>query len=117
MLSQSLKKEGCDVLHVKGDADLLIVQTTIASSARFETLLVDDDTDLLILLCHHSKNTQHDIFKPEQKAHVNFPRCWNIQKTKSILDEVVRNNLPFVHVILGCDTTSRVFGIGKKVSP
>ena len=45
---------GCQVRHARGDADMLIVQTAIQSASRSSTVLVDDDTDLLILLCFHT---------------------------------------------------------------
>ncbi|KAG1660829.1 Astacin-like metalloprotease toxin 1 [Nymphon striatum] len=118
MLSHRLEQKCCDVHHAKGDADLLIVQTAIDSSATRNTVLIGEDTDFLVLLCHHSRNTQHNIFfMSEQKANVQkAPRCWNISVTRSVLGDDVCEYLLFVHAILGCDTTSRVFGIGKKVA-
>ena len=38
----------------KQDADVLIVQTTVASAQTKHTTLVGDDTDLLVLL-HHAE--------------------------------------------------------------
>ena len=46
MLSDRLQLEGCETHHAKGDADLLIVQTAIASAGISETVLVGDDTEL-----------------------------------------------------------------------
>ncbi|CAG2248999.1 unnamed protein product [Mytilus edulis] len=40
-------------------------------------------------------------------------KVWNIQKTQQVLGEEVCHQLPFVHAITGCDTTSRLHGIGK----
>ena len=34
------------------DADLLIVQTALSKSLESPTVVVGDDTDLLVLLCH-----------------------------------------------------------------
>ena len=39
--------------YAKGDTDLLIVKTTVKLSAEADVVLVGDDTDLLVLLCHH----------------------------------------------------------------
>jgi len=39
---------GCQVSHAKGDACMLIVQTTIESASQSNTVLVGDDTDLLV---------------------------------------------------------------------
>ena len=46
----------------KQDADVLIVQTTIASAKSKDTILVGDDTDLLVLLLHHAYIEWNDIF-------------------------------------------------------
>lgn len=102
-----------------GDADVLIVQTTIETALNSNTVLVGDDTDLLVLLCHHAPiDTFHEIyFRPEAKAGTHkLPRCWNIKLTKQILGAQFCENILFAHALLGCDTTSRVFGIGKGVA-
>lgn len=41
---------------------------------------------------------------------------WDILQTKRLLGENVCSMLPFIHAITGCDTTSRVFGIGKGMA-
>lgn len=43
-------------------------------------------------------------------------RLWDIQQTQATLGEYVCKILPFLHAITGCDTTSRLFGIGKPVA-
>ena len=55
LLSDHLERNGCIIDHAKDDADLLIAQTAIAVAARTAkpTVLVADDTDILILLCFH----------------------------------------------------------------
>ena len=55
------------------DADVLIVQTTIASAQSKDTNLVGDDTDLLTLLLHHA-----DTFK------WHFPFSWEYKSVQSI---------------------------------
>ncbi|CAC5393642.1 unnamed protein product [Mytilus coruscus] len=40
-------------------------------------------------------------------------KVWDIQKTQQVLGEDVCLQLPFVHAITGCDTTSRLHRIGK----
>ena len=49
MLGSYLEKK-CKVYHAPGDADVLIVQKTVESSTLMDTVLVSDDTDLLVLL-------------------------------------------------------------------
>ena len=119
LLSRKLEQMGCQVSHVRGDADMLIVQTALQSSSRSSTVLVGDDTDLLILLCFHTlTDSSHEIFfRPEPKSGTHkLPRCWNIKHTKEVLGARVCENILFGHALLGYDKTSRVFGIGKGVA-
>ena len=72
---------GCTVIHSTGDADLLIVQTAIQSARSVPTVLVGDDTDLLVLLCYHAEMDAHDLFfKPEPKQMSKKRRFWDIKK-------------------------------------
>ena len=53
----------------KGDADVLIVETTAQSAMSVETTLVGDDTDLLVLLCFLVKEDSSEVFfKPEIRS-------------------------------------------------
>ena len=54
VVGQRLSARGCKVLHDQSDADVLIAKTAIESAASMDTILVGDDTDLLILLIHHA---------------------------------------------------------------
>ena len=68
MLQRHLSESGCSTLQAKGDADVLIVKTAIDSAVTHPTVLVDD-TDPLVLLCHHTKADGNDLyFRPEPKA-------------------------------------------------
>jgi hypothetical protein len=40
---------------------------------------------------------------------------WNIQQTKGFLGEDICHLLPILHSLTGCDSTSRLFGIGKGI--
>ena len=63
LLSRTLEQVGCQVSHATGNADMLIVQTAVESASRCNTVLVGDDTDLLILLCFHTPiDCSHEIF-------------------------------------------------------
>ena len=62
-LKKSLINFNPQTRHVRGDTDLLIVQTTIQSASTANTVLVGDDTDLLILLCYHAPiDSSHEIY-------------------------------------------------------
>ena len=62
MLSRYLQKVGCQTHHSQADADLLIVQTAVESARRPNTVLVGDDTDLLILLCYYTEMSAEELF-------------------------------------------------------
>ena len=102
------------VVNAKSDADLLIAQTAVESAKISDTVVVGDDTDLLVLLCFHSDMTAHEMyFIPEPKTMSTKQRVWDIKSTKSVLGLDICQRLLFIHAILGCDTTSQPFGIGK----
>ena len=106
---------GCETRHAKGDAYVLIVVTTVQSAMSYETTLVGDDTDLLVLLCFHVKGDSCEVFfKPEVRSGTKkSPRCWNIKYVQRVLGRAVCHNMLFAHAILGGDTTSLVFSMGK----
>ena len=49
MLSHCLQLAGCLTEHAEEDADLLIAQTAVLSAATKNTVLVADDTDLVMI--------------------------------------------------------------------
>ena len=115
LLSSHLQQSNIVVIHAEADADVLVAQTAIESAASTDTVLVGDDTDLLILLCRNSKRTNCELyFRREPKSNSQrAARCWNINQVQRVLGDQICDNLLFAHALLGCDTTSRVFGIGK----
>ena len=117
MLSRELQKNNCKTHHASGDVDLLIVQKAVQSATTINTVLVGDDTDHTVVLCYHTSLESHDLFfRPEPKKDTKKPRIWNIKATKQILGPDVCNHILFIHALLGCDTTSRLYGIGKGIS-
>ena len=67
-LSDNLERAGCSVDHSKDDVDVLIVLTAVASARHKETLLIGDDTYLLVLLLHNVEMDAHEVFlKSEPK--------------------------------------------------
>jgi len=117
MLSEELQKKNCETHHASGDADLLIVLKAVQSATVTNTVLVGDDTDLLVLLCYHASLESHDLFFcPEPKKNTKKPRIWNIKATKKMIGTDICKHILFLHAVLGCDTTSRLHGIGKGAS-
>ncbi len=119
-LANCLKTAGHECIHADSDADFVIVQTAMNKAILKTTYLIGDDTDLLVLLCYHyAVQSQFDIvFMPEPKSsRIKTPaRSWSITKLKQKLGEDLCSHLLFHHALLGCDTTSRLFGIGKNAS-
>ena len=114
MFANKLQAAGCTVFHATGDADVLIVTTAVESAKTKTTVLIGEDTDLLILLCYHADPDGEDLFfMGEPKKASISAKMWNIKRAKFSLGKDVCTNILFLHTILGCDTTSRIHGIGK----
>ena len=52
-------------------------------------------------------------FTPRPKQKDKVATVWNIQDTKNKLGESICSSILFMHAILGCDSTSRIYGLGK----
>ena len=113
MLGETLEKNNCKSYYASADADLLIVKKAVGSATTMKTVLVGDDTDLLVLLCYHaSLDTCNLLFKPEQKKcqeylSLEYTSCVTATWGGSM------QSYSIFHSILGCDTTSRLHGLGK----
>nr|XP_054767556.1 uncharacterized protein LOC129274841 [Lytechinus pictus] len=55
LLSKRLERAGCVTIHARNDADVLIVTTAVESARVIDTILVGDDTDLLVLLIFYAE--------------------------------------------------------------
>ena len=116
-LRDNLERAGCSVDHAKDDADVLIVPTAVASARHKETVLIGDDTDLLVLLLHHAEMDAHDVYltsEPKKSSQRN--KIWCIRQSKQLLGPDVCDHILFIHAILGCDVTSHLFGLGKGLA-
>ena len=117
MLSEILEAMGCQVIHATGDANLLIAQTAVSVAADNITVVVADDTDVLIFPSYHYiDECQTLYFKPEAKRGSINTRIWGIRATGTALGFILCKQLPFLHALLGCDSTSRLFGYEKSVA-
>ena len=114
LLAQRLRENECTVILAEEDADCLIISTAVACAQSTEVVVIGEDTDLLVLLCYHASLDGYNIYFRSELS--NKCRHWDIQKTKRVLGMHKCKILPVVHAITGCDTTSRLFGIGKGVA-
>ena len=119
LLAERLANSGCKVLHAQDDADVLVVQTAVSCAETSSTTLIGNDTDLLVLLLYHAKLDACDIFM-QTDTHGNNRRLYDIKRIKNKLGTEAAENLLVCHAILiyillssGCDTTSRLHGVGK----
>ena len=106
-LGTKLTNQGCQV------PDLLIVKKAIESASSMDTVLIGDDTDLLVLLLHHLPQYGKDIFFTSDRKENTNGQVWNIREVRAKFGTFLCKHIPFLHAFLGCDTTSRLFGIGK----
>ncbi|CAH3019651.1 unnamed protein product, partial [Porites evermanni] len=95
------------------------VRHTAITKARDQTtVLIGEDTDLLVLLLYHAEMDAKELFfRPEPRQRdMTVRKLWDIKKTKTVLGRNVTSSILFVHALLGCDTTSRGHGIGKGIA-
>ena len=113
LLGEHRAMRGCEIAHATVDADVPIVQAAVTVPDTGEAVLVGDDTDLLVLMIHLADGNKHNIdIRPEPKKRGAL-RCIGVSAIRNKLGENICRNILFVHAFLGCDTTSRLFGIGK----
>ena len=113
-LSDNLEGAGCIVDHAKDDADVLIIQTAVASARHTDTVLIGYDTFLLVLLLHHAEMDAHEVFlKSEPKKSSQQNKIWCIRQSKQLLGLDVCDHILFIHAILRCYVTSRLFGLER----
>ena len=108
------EKKGCTVINAEGDADCDIVQAAIVASEHQITTLIGEDADLFILLLHHMDYRKKTLYFHSDKKSRDQIRVFNINRLKECLGHQLCSKLLFIHAFTGCDTTSRIFGMGKK---
>ena len=96
----------------------LIVTTAVDLTETQDVVIIGIDMDLLILRCYHLDISKHNIFfmPGSNKGSAKSVKHWDIRRTKLLLGEPLCQMLPFIHAVTGCDTTSRMFGVGKGVA-
>jgi hypothetical protein len=117
MLCEKLNEHDIRYKNAVDDADLLIAKTAVCCVLSSEVIVIVEDTDLLVLLIHHvNQQCKWVIFKSDKMAKNKKMKIWNVQQTKGFLEEDICHLLPFLHSLTGCDSTSRLFGIGKGIA-
>ena len=62
LLGIDLQASGCTIIHAEEDADRLIVETVMESPFNHPTIVIADDTDVLILLIHYAPTSSQGLF-------------------------------------------------------
>ena len=107
MLGNKLLKTSTAVNHASGDTDFLIVQIILKVEKYCPTVLIREDTDLLVLALHHFTNEKSLYFTIETKQSQSSAKVWNIGHAKQTVGKICRSIL-VIHVFSGCDTPWRI---------
>ncbi len=113
ILIKYLEEKRIKCLQAKEDADVLIVQTAVKSASSCDTVLIGEDTDLLVLLLYHADPKGKNLYFTSEPKKGKDQKIWDIKAVQECLGQGVCRRLLFGHAILGCDTTSRLNGLGK----
>ena len=110
LVSKYLTQAGNTVVNCPDDADTQIVSQaiTLATKGR-DVTVVADDTDVILLLVYHMKDTMSDIYFCTEKS----KKTWSIRDIIRTVGPLVKHHILFLHAWTGCDTTSAIFGQGK----
>ena len=94
LLGQHLEEAGITVFHATSDADVLTMQKAIDSADVQDTVLVGDDTDLLVLSLHQELPSHKLYFAPQPKRNAKA-RIWDIKQVKRMLGSLPANTYCF----------------------
>jgi hypothetical protein len=56
------------------------------------------------------------IFRPNHDKKTVKSNIWDIGKTTCVLGQETCKVIPVIHAISGCDTTSKLYGVGKRAA-
>ena len=113
LISDELRKKECSVINAPGDADVHIVRAAVAASSHQSTTLIGEDTDLLVLLLHYAPTENKGLyFRSDSTSRPS--KVYDISRIKSVFGNEFCSQLLSIHAFTGCDSTSRIFGVGKK---
>ena len=70
--------------HAKADTDGLIVHTAVESTEAMNTVVIGNDTDLLVLLCYTADVDSCDVF-------FTIYDCYSVQLNRLTSDHIPHN--------------------------
>ena len=117
MISDKLRERDCTVVIAHMDADVDIVKTAVETSLQHTTTLIGEDTDLLVLLLYYAQEEVMNLyFRPDKPKAEGTIEVYHINRIQEVLGHELLSQLMFIHAMTGSDTTSRIFGVGKKTA-
>ena len=117
LLRDTFNANRITAIQAEDDFDLLIVQMAVTKSDNKEVVVFGEDTDFLVLLCHHAKQTKKAVYFTSDKHVTTKPqKIWDISNTKSVIGKDMCYLVPFIFSMTGCYTIGRLFGIGKQLA-
>lgn len=116
LLKNHLSSCGWKTHQANGDADVDIVKVAL-QLAMFKTVaVVAEDTDILALLIYHRTPNMREVFlvsDGKRKSRVDG-KCINVVKVQDRIGPAACGAMLVLHALGGCDTTSAIYGIGKR---
>ena len=102
-----------DMTITHEEADTMLIQQ-VASVGAANVLVVADDTDVFVLLCHfvfHGDITGHVMMISPIRGRTVIDINASVDKNRAIMDDLLA-----AHGLTGCDTVATYHGIGKGVA-
>lgn len=112
LIGNELQLKKCKVIYASEDADTTIVHEGIESSKTKDTIIIGEDSDLLVLLLSRQVFTHYTLLF---RSDVLKKASYDIHNIQRVLGPNLYNDL-FLHSFTGCDTTSHIHGIGKSTA-
>ena len=113
LISERMRERGCHVIQAEEDADVDIVKAAVSIASSKTTTLIGEDIDILVLLLQYTPNNNaNKICFRSDKGKPTV--VYDIKVVKQVLADEICHILLFLHAFTGCDTTSSIFGLGKK---
>ena len=114
MLTVEMNTVSMCAMQSGGAADTLIATTAVDIANSKPTVVIREDTDLLILLIYFvNKKRYRMFFLMSDKNVKDESKVWSIRFACEQLGQCVCDEILAIHNLLGCDTTSKVLSIGK----
>ena len=111
-MTEELENKGCSVINAAGDAVVDIVKAAAHESEKQSTTVIGEDTDLLVLLLFYADPDRRDLYFRSDKS--KDIKVYHINLIKKVLGCDLCSHKLFAHSFSGCDSSSHIFGLGKK---